>query len=154
MNKKIRNIIIFLVIAVLGIVYSIFYILYPEATKTVSKDVLDYICEKPLPVIGISALTLGLIILRVISAVGLGKKTLNECKEELRKCKAQLAETTAAKEEYLAFEQRFDKKLQEFVEKHENNMRAICSSIPNRNVKELGEKFYGRKEENSDTAKD
>lgn len=148
MNKKIRNIIIFLVIAVLGIVYSVFYILYPEATKKVSLDVLEFVCTKPLPVIGITVFTLAILAFRIISATGIGRKILNECKKELAEAKKERVETKA---ELSAFEQRFSDKSQDFVEKHENNMRQICSAIPNRNVRELGEKLYGKREETIDS---
>ena len=73
---------------------------------------------------------------------------MNECKEELAETKKERDE---AKAELSAFEQRFDGKLQDFTEKHENNMREICSAIPNKNVKELGEKLYGKREETIDS---
>lgn len=147
MKKKVRDIIIFSVLGVLGVVYAVLYILYPENTKTISASVFDYICEKPLPVIGISILTLGLLILKIISVTGFGNKSLKECKEHLAESKK---ENEKIHEELLAFEEHFNEKLESFVEQHKENMKQICSNIPNKKVKELGEQFYGT-EENSET---
>lgn len=149
MNKKVRNIIILSVLAILGIVYAVFYILFPDATKQVTGDVLDYVCTKPLPVIGISLLALGILVFKVISVSGIGNKSLKECRKDLEESKVAQEKTHA---ELLAFEESFDKKLDEFKEKSDDQLRQICENIPNKNVKELGEKFYGTKEENSSSA--
>ena len=155
MKKKIRNIIIFSVLAVLGVVYGVLYILYPDSTKSITKTVLNYVCEKPLPVIGISVLTLGILILKIISVTGIGNKSLKECKDHLAESKEALAESKKESgkthEELLEFEKYMDAKIDSFVAEHNSNMRKICSTIPNKNVKELGEQFYGTKEENSET---
>ena len=150
-NKKIRNIIIFAVLAVLAVVYSVFYILYPEATKQVTADVLDYVCSKPLPVIGLSILGLTLAIIRILAVTGIGRKSLKECKENLAQSKKAQEKT---KDELLAFEERLDNKLDEFEKMHAEQMRRICSVIPNKNVQELGEQLYGRKQDNSEEATD
>lgn len=150
-NKKIRSIIIFAVLAVLAVVYSVFYILYPEATKQVTADVLDYVCSKPLPVIGLSILGLTVAIIRILAATGIGRKSLKECKEDLAQSKKAQEKTHA---ELLEFEQRVDERIDKFILNHASEMQAICSSIPNKNVQELGELFYGRKEDNSEEATD
>ena len=157
MKKKIRNIIIFSVLGVLGVVYGVLYILYPESTKSITKTVLNYVCEKPLPVIGISVLTLGILILKIISVTGIGNKSLKECKDHLAESKEALAESKKESgkthEELTAFKEEMIKWAVDFVNNHNNQMKQICSSIPNKNVKELGEKFYGDKE-NSETDAD
>lgn len=151
MKKKIKNIVIFSILGFLGVVYAVLYILYPENTKNISASVLNYICEKPLPVIGISILTLGILILKIISATGLGNKSLKECREHLAESKEANEKTH---EELLAFEEAVNKKIDDFIydftEKHNSQMKEICCNIPNKNVKELGERFYGTKE-NSET---
>lgn len=157
MKKKIRNIIIISVLGVLGVVYGVLYILYPDSTKSITKTVLNYVCEKPLPVIGISVLTLGILIFKIISVTGIGNKSLNECKDHLAESKTALEESKEESkkthEELLAFEESINAKLDSFVAEHNDQMKQICSNIPNKNVKELGEKFYGDKE-NSETDAD
>ena len=144
MNKKIKTIIFISILGVLGIVYGVFYILNPENTKKVTESVFDYICNKPLPVIGISILTLGFITLRVIQVTGIGKKSLSECREELKEAREQREKSHA---ELLSFEEKFDQKLDKLENDNNDKMRQICVTIPNKKVNELGEEFYGKREE-------
>ena len=151
MNKKTKNIIIFSFIAIVGCVYAVFYIINPEATKNVANSVLDFICNKPLPVIGLSLLATFFLVREIIKITGIGNRSLKECREDLKESKE---ERKLTHEELLAFEDALNKKLDEFVAEHKDNMRQICSKIPNKNVKELGEKLYGTKEENSESVEE
>ena len=150
-KETIKKVIIFSILAVLGCVYAVFYILYPEATKTTTDNVLDFVCTKPLPVISISLLSLFLLVLQIIKISGIGNKSLRDCRSHLEDSKKVQEKTH---EELLAFEEALNKKLDEFVAEHSENMRQICSNIPNKNVKELGEKLYGAKEENSESVEE
>ena len=151
MKKNIKKIIFFSVLAVLGCVYGVLYILYPEATKSTTETVLDFVCTKPLPVIGISLLALFFLVLQIIKISGIGNKSLKECRVNLEEAKQNQEKTH---EELLAFEEAVNKRLDEFVAEHKDNMKEICSVIPNRNVKELGEKLYGTKETNSESVEE
>ena len=145
MKKKTKYIIIFSVLAILGVVYAVFYILYPEATKTNTRLVFDYICSKPLPVIGITILALTIAIIRIIAVTGFGRKSLAECRKNLEESKKAQEET---KKELLVLKQEIENEIADFKANHSDKMREICSRIPNKNVQELGERFYGREEEN------
>ena len=153
-NINIKDIIILSVLTVLGIVWGVFYILYPDATISLTKRVLNFISTKPLPVIGISILTLFLLILKVISVTGIGNKSLAECKRILKAADEKLKEAKEIEEltksELLAFEEQIKEENNAYFEKNNNNIKLICSKIPNKNIKELGEKLYGT-EENSET---
>ena len=148
MNKKIKTIIFISILGVLGIVYGVFYILNPENTKKVTESVFDYVCNKPLPVIGISILALGFITLRVIQVTGIGKKSLSECRKELKEAREQREKSHA---ELLEFEEKFDQKLDKLENDNNDKMRQICMTIPNKKVNELGEEFYGEREERIDS---
>ena len=150
MNKKVKYIFIFSILAVLGIVYAVLYIINPEQTKSVSKTILDYICTKPLPVISMSILGLTLAVMKVVSVSALGNKQIKICKDDLKESEEQRTKTHA---ELLSFEEKLNNKLDEFKENHNEQLRQICENIPNKNVKELGEKFYG-KEENSESVEE
>lgn len=151
MKNKVKYIVILSVLAILGIVYAVFYILYPEATKSTTATVLDYVCSKPLPVIGLSILGLTLAIIKILSVTGIGNRSLSECRKDLADSKEAQEKTY---EELLAFEESVNKRIDNFMENHSEQMHQICSNIPNKNVQELGEKFYGREEENSETTTD
>lgn len=151
MRKKIKTIIVLSILSVLGIVYGVFYILYPQNTQKVTSDVFDYICTKPLPVIGITILTLFFIVLRIISLTGIGRKALKECREDLQESKKTKDSTHL---ELVAFQEFMENKFKSFEEKHNDNMREICSNIPNKNVRELGDKFYGKERINSNPEKE
>ena len=151
MKKNSKKIIFFSVLVVLSIVYGVLYILYPEATKNTTESVLDFVCTKPLPVIGISLLALFLLVLQIIKISGIGNRSLKECRQDLQYSKEAQEKTHA---ELLAFEEAVNKKIDDFVAEHKDDMRQICSAIPNRNVKELGEKLYGTKEENSESVEE
>lgn len=151
MKKNIKKIIIFSVLAILGCVYAVFYILYPEATKKITDDVLEFVCTKPLPVIGISLLALFLLVLKIIDVSGIGNKSLKECRDDLKESKENQEKIH---QELLDFKEALDRRIDDFVEEHKDNMQQICSKIPNKNVKELGEKLYGSKEENSESVEE
>lgn len=148
MKKKTKQIIIFIALVIIGIVYSVLYVLYPEDTKRISKEVLDYTFEKPLPVIGVSLVTLTICVRSVLSVTGIGNKSLSDCRKHLSESKEAQVQT---RKELVAFEERVENKIDNFIEEHKKGMREICSQIPNKNVQELGEKLYGRKSENSET---
>lgn len=150
-KEMIKKVVIFSILAVCACVYAVFYILYPEATKTTTDNVLDFVCTKPLPVISISLLSLFLLVLQIIKISGIGNKSLKECRKLLEESRAN---EQKAHEEIEAYKKAIDEKLDEFVAEHSENMRQICSVIPNRNVKELGEKLYGAKEENSESVEE
>lgn len=151
MKKKIKYIVISSVLAILGIVYAVFYILYPEATKSTTALVFDYICSKPLPVIGITILALTIAVIRIIAVTSVGRKALAECRKDLEEAKK---DRESAKQELLEFKQKIENEIADFKANHSDKMREICSNIPNKNVRELGEKFYGREEENSESITD
>lgn len=163
MKKKIKYIILFSVLGILGIVYAVFYVLYPNETKETTALVLDYICSKPLPVVGFSALTLGIFIIKIISVSGIGKKSLNECRSDLESSKQNQEKIRQELSDFQrnysdaidAFMAHYQEEFEKFKAEHSEQMKQICDNIPNKNVRELGEKFYGReKEENSEATTD
>ena len=163
MKKKIKYIILFSVLGILGIVYAVFYILYPNETKETTALVLDYVCSKPLPVVGFSALTLGIFIIKIIKVSGIGKKSLNECRSDLESSKQNQEKIRQELSDFQrnysdaidAFMAHYQEEFEKFKAEHSEQMKQICDNIPNKNVRELGEKFYGReKEENSEATTD
>ena len=55
-TKKVLSIIGIILLIVLAITYIVLYCIYPYSTKQITMDVVDYICNKPLPVVGVSTL--------------------------------------------------------------------------------------------------
>ena len=143
MKKKVFKIVLISLLVSLGIAYLVLYCIFPAKTQEITWLTFDYICNKPLPVIGVSALVVGVILYKIISFV-LKNKHLkyNELKAELQKIK----------EEDEAKINELTDKIAEILEKMKqtgddligvnNNIKQLYNTIPNKKVNKLGEKLY------------
>lgn len=124
--------------------YIVLSILYPNETKTYSDIVIDYVFNKPLPVIGVSAAVLGFFVYKVVKVALANKgKNYKELKDQIGSLKNQLNQAKEQAEHY--------KELAEQINGQTNNViKEICDATPNKKIKAIGEKYYG-KETNSDT---
>lgn len=137
-------------VAVLGIAYVVLYLLYPENTQTITWQVIDYICNKPLPVIGVSTLFVLIFAWKVFGATSFGKKSIKSLTNSFVRLKQ---DNSQALDELKAFMEQVNEQLKakdERISQLEDYIKKICDAIPNKKVKAIGEQINGE-ETNSDT---
>lgn len=143
-GKKIFLIVLLSIIVCLGIAYAVLYFLYKDVTVLYTYLVIDYICNKPLPVISVSILTFGIMVYRVVSVIALNKgKKYTDLKNDLLKLYEE-------KEKELQEIQKLKDKIYEESNKTLGVIVEVCDALPNKKVKLIGEK-YGKKETDSGT---
>ena len=142
-SKKVL-IIILLVLAVLGVgAYTTLYILYPVHTPQYTQLVIDYICNKPLPVIGVSSLVLFFMIFKLVRFIVLNKgKKYSELQSQITQLKQDLAKSKEDAE-------KFKEIAYNLYEEGKENLKEVCDAIPNKKVKAIGEKIYGKEDDRS-----
>ena len=145
--KKIVKIILLSLLAALGIAYFVLYCVFPQ-TKEITWQAIDYICNKPLPVIGISVLTLSFILYKLVKFIVNNKNIkINELKLDIVKTKAEfeiLKEN--AEQEVNDLKEQLNtavNELNDMIAFTNENVKEICNTIPNKKIQALGEKFYG-----------
>ena len=147
-TKKALLITLLCLIIACGIAYIVLYCIYKQQTLDITYQVIDYICNKPLPVIGLSALTVGVILFKLISVIakskGLKYATL---KEENLKLKEELAETKREVNELAEI-------IKKETEKAINFTKEVCDALPNKKVKMIGEKYGEERTDRSTETKE
>ena len=128
--------------------YIVLSILFPEQTTYYTEIVSDYIFNKPLPVIGVSAAVLGFFVYKVVKVFVSNKgKNYKELLNLIGNLKSELAQSKEDAE-------KFKQQLEEERQKWKDNLKEITDAIPNKKVNELGEKIYGeetKEETNNET---
>ena len=141
-SKKVLGIVLLSLIVCLGITYIVFYCVRPTQTQTITWQVFDYICTKPLPVIGISGLTLLIILYKIIKFAILHKGIkVSELKKELESLKKELEQS---KEESAKQSEDIKNYINECLDRLDDFNKKLCELTPNKKIKELGEKTYGK----------
>ena len=142
-GKKVL-IIILSVLAVLGVgAYTTLYILYPVHTPYFTQLVIDYICNKPLPVIGVSSLVLFFMIFKLVRFIIANKgRKYSELQSQITQLKNDLAQARDDAE-------KFKQIAYDLFEKGNENLKEVCDAMPNKKVKAIGEKIYGKKDDRS-----
>ena len=143
-SKKIILIVLLSLVVSLGIAYIVLYSIYPAKTQEITWQTFDYICNKPLPVIGITTLTLAFVVLAIIKYAA----KLKTKKEDLLQLKIDgLEEKLKQSSEYAEI---LKKQLFELISATEtkisqvdNRVHKLYETIPNKKVNNLGEQFYG-----------
>ena len=144
--KKTTKIILLVSLGVLAVGALIFYFVAPETFMNML-DTLAYYINKPLPLVGISVLTISLVALKIFAGTSFGKKALNEIKQEseIFKQKAEEYKEIAEQEKENAknsireLKQAYEKKLEvanSQFDFFENNLVKILEQIPNAKVQE------------------
>lgn len=149
-KKKIATIVCFCLIAAVLVSGIICYIVIPNQTKNALSVAWEWL-NHPLPVVGISIIMLALLIWRFVATSSIGKRQITQFKENVEDTKVEfenlkkryLEEIANAQKEYEELKVKYEI-LGEFVKK-------VCSSIPNKKVKELGEQYETKKEIDNQT---
>lgn len=137
-SKKVLTIILIVLVILLAVAYTVLYVLFPEQTPYYTNLVIDYICNKPLPVIGISTLVLFVLVFRLVRFIVLNKgKKYSELQSQIDILRHDLAQAREDAENYkqIAYD---------LYEKTNENIKEVCDASANRKVKAVGEKIYGK----------
>lgn len=149
MKKKTKTTLIIIsilcgVLAILGLV--IWYVIIPTQFVDFWLNVWQRLND-PLPIIGLSILTIAFFGWRVFASSSFGRKQIAKMREELAREKE---ERDSAKKERIEFENQVKELLdskQEEIEHLKSIIKKLCEYTPNKKVKLLGEEVYGREEE-------
>lgn len=152
-TKKILLAIFIPLIACIVIAGFVLYVLYPLETKQIAYQVWDWL-NAPLPLIGISALALIIIVWKVIASTSFGKKKYKELKKDYETLKVEYEKKTKMLETWNGHLENYYKGTQDNIDYLYGVIIEICKATPNKNVKQIGEKLYGEEREetlNSET---
>lgn len=146
--NKVLSIVLTILLAALGIYVFISFIVNKDGTLYWINYIVDLL-NRPLPIIGITTFAVLVFIWRVVVALKVGNKTIENIKAEYRRKQEEL-ETD--KEE---LEKEKEENKQE-IEEMRKCIVYLCALIPNKKVNELGEKFekgleYGKETTNAET---
>ena len=147
MKKNKKLLILFAILFTLGIAYIILYCIFPTNTQSITWQVIDYICNKPLPVIGVTTLVLAIVVFKIVKFVITNKGTkISALKSEIAELKLELeASKTEAEELRIMIEDGLNK-VKEDAENTKSYFVKACYAIPNKKVNKIGEEFYGNSE--------
>lgn len=141
-SKKVLSIILLCFVISCGIAYLVLYCLYPTATKDITWQVIDYICNKPLPVIGVSTLMVGAILFKIISFAAKNKGwKYNNLSNKIIELKTELEKTKEENEQLKQVIYNETEKTIEFI-------KEVCNALPNKKVKLIGEKYGKERTDN------
>ena len=142
-GKKVLIIILSVLAVLIAATYTTLYILYPVETPHYTQLVIDYICNKPLPVIGVSSLVLFFMIFKLVKFIVANKgRKYSELQSKIAQLQNDLAKSQEDAE-------RFKQIAYDLFEKGNENLKEVCDAIPNKKVKAIGEKIYGKKDDRS-----
>lgn len=147
--KKLFAIISFTLLLCLSVSIGLCFCIIPEQTKLAMDVVVEWV-NKPLPIIGVSILTLGGVVLVVLNRTTLGRKLLTQLKEEIgvfkrenEKLKQEIIEKEKElithKQEQIAFLSNYSQRIDKLTE----NIVKVCETSPNAKIKALGEEIKG-----------
>ena len=151
--KKVFAIISFTLLLCLCVAIGLCFCIIPEQTKLAMDVVVEWV-NKPLPIIGVSILTLGGVILVVLNRTTLGRKLLSQLKEEIgvfksenEKLKQEIIdkekELETNKQEQIAFLSNYSQRIDKLTE----SVVKVCETSPNAKIKALGEEIKGTDKE-------
>lgn len=131
------------------------YCTMPERTKEAMDIVVEYI-NKPLPIVGFSILTLGIVAYEIFSHTSFGKKTINQLKVEIENQKQLCLSYQEKGQNALELAYVKEEEQKAVLEAYSNEIELIkdkvvklCETSPNVKVKAIGEEL----KENIDTVK-
>ena len=145
-KKKIIYSILGSIIGTCGIAVLVFYCVNKEQTVKVIMDCWTWI-NQPLPLIGISALAVLGILIKLFSMTSFGKKAVNEMKKENSQLRQEIQEFKLKEIEWQQTIEKFVAEKSSELDKTNETIKKICDTIPNRKVKKIGEDIYGKAKE-------
>lgn len=155
-TKKILTIALVVVISLLVVACVVCYFVIPTQFKDAIAIAWDWL-NQPLPIVGISTIMVLFFAFKVFASSSFGKKQIKKINEEFARVKQ---ESESSKQELETFKQNLLDMFKEFtkdkdseIEKLKEFNQELCKLLPNKKVKELGEKVYGKETDSSTETK-
>lgn len=153
-TKKILTIILLSVLAACVAAWVVLYCIWKEQTVKITLDVWDYICNKPLPVIGISILALSLIVFKVLNVTAIKNRKIAALFDKCEALKNAQAEADNKLAEYKEQTNQVLEEKEAEIAALEEYIKKLCSLIPNKKVKQLGGSVNVKAKETKETSND
>lgn len=135
-KNVIKIVLICLGVAVLGS-YAVIYLVNPTLGKQIMDNIVLY-ANKPLPIVGVSALVLSVLVWKIFQASTFGKKAIAQMKAEYESEKKKLKEENEKnKNECVAIIASYQKEADIIYE----GLIEVCNSSVNKKVKLVGKKL-------------
>ena len=150
---KVFKVVFYALLFALAITFIVCLFYIPQETKDFVKGVMVFI-NQPLPIIGISILTLGFLIYKIIDITPIGRKGYNRIKEEIEKEKDKLIgykevvedkldKCKEKENETIALLNGFNDRVEEL----ECYLTKVCETSPNAKINALGNEYAEKKVE-------
>lgn len=114
-----------IVAAVLGTGALVFYFVAPEMFMNML-DTVSFYLNQPLPIVGISVLTICLVLLKIFSSTSFGKKVINEAKKEVADAKTEFEVKT---QKILEVEKNLENKEQEMKDEYQKKIETVYAQF-------------------------
>ena len=151
MNKFLKAIKVILLVALVigGIALVVCFIVKPDETKELLNYVMDHL-NKPLPIIGVSILTLWYAISSVISRSSIGKKSLTKITKDFDELKEETKHNEELAQEYYEKCLKKDDELKVILNSYSSSVDTlkeyvvkVCQTSPNAKIKALSKDILG-----------
>ena len=143
-NKKVKIALITICLLLLATVIGL-CIAFPTQAKQYANTAWDWL-NKPLPVVGVSTIILGIFLIKLFAMTSLGKKQINEFKRAA-------ANTAESVKVYIDYCNKVIQELRTKIEEMEEHDRErdefiakVVALVPNKKIHELGDLYYGEEE--------
>ena len=134
-----------------------FWLVYPELSAQYVNVAWEWLNE-PLPVVGVSAIIVGGIIIKIISMTSWGKAQVSKVNEIVASFQESTSEVLdqqrALMENQVKRLEAEGKEKDKKIEQLKNQVITITKLLPNKKVKELGKEMQDEKAINSDPKKE
>ena len=150
---KVFKVIFYVLLFALAITFVVCLFAIPQETKDFVKGVMVFI-NQPLPIIGISILTLGFLVYKIIDITPIGRKGFNAIKDEFKKeqdkiigyrevAEEKLGQVQKLANEQIAILSDYSKEIDNLTE----YLAKVCETSPNAKIKALGEQLTTKQDE-------
>ena len=148
-TKKILTITLVVVISLLVVACVVCYFVIPTQFKDAIAFAWDWL-NQPLPIVGISTIMVLFFAFKVFASSSFGKKQIKKINEELARAKQEQEESNTELEKLKQEILDICRDYKTNSDKEEENRQAffeeLCRLIPNKKVKELYEKYFGKQD--------
>lgn len=148
-TKKILTITLVVVISLLVVACVVCYFVIPTQFKDAIAIAWDWL-NQPLPIVGISTIMVLFFAFKIFASSSFGKKQIKKINEELARAKQEQEESKneleKLKQEILDICRDYKTNSDKEEENRQAFFEELCRLIPNKKVKELYEKYFGKQD--------
>lgn len=145
--KKVLKIVLWSLLVACGVSAIVSYAIIPDQTKLFFDGIREFI-NQPLPIIGVSIVSLFLGVKVILSNTSIGQKALNTMREEITNFKSKVVETKDKAEEYYDKALKTQNETKVIISNYEERFNElygklckVCETMPNAKIKTIGEEI-------------